>query len=146
MPLHLILDHLLGQNVYFRTQKVILQEVKQMVFQASVFKRELALENFRKYFAQSLPSRLDCLYVTTEQSVNYWRNQLLDGDLDVFRIATMDEPFKTKEKFIPNESLNYEEMYNSSLKYWKPKLKNASEYLIQGKVKILEKVEEIKKK
>lgn len=77
-------------------------------------------------------------------------SQLIDGNLDIFRIEVLDKPFKTNEVFIPSESSSYEEMYNSSYRYWNPKFKNVpeecSEYLVQGRVKILEKVGEIKKK
>lgn len=150
MPIYMLTDYLLKPNIDLKTQKIILEEIKNMAFQASVFKRELAMENFRKDNNKNQPSRLHCLYATTEEGISFWQNQIIDGDLDVFRIEVIDKPFKTNEVFIPSESSTYEEMYNSSYRYWNPKFKNVpeecSEYLVQGRVKVLEKVEEIKKK
>jgi len=149
MPLHLILEYLLNPNIDLKTQKILLQEAKRIVFEASIFKREMAMENFRKDNFGNLPSRLHCLYATNEEGIDYWERQLMDGNLDIFRIEVIDEPFKTNEVFIPIESSSYEEMYSNSFRYWKPKFKNVpeecSEYLVQGKVKIMEKVGEIKK-
>lgn len=151
MPLYLILEYMLNNEstIDYKTQKIILQEIKLLAFQSSVFKRELAMENFRKDNNNNLPSRLHCLYATTEDGVKYWQKRILDGDIDIYRIEALEEPFKTSEIFIPQESLNYEGIYKNSYKYWNPKFKNipeeTSEYLVQGKVKILEKVAELKK-
>ena len=149
IPLYLILDYLDENKVDYKTQKIILQEVRNLAFQAAIFKREMAMENFRKDNKELLPSRLHCLYATTDEGINYWKTQLIDGDIDIFRIESLEEPFKTSEIFIPSESNNYEEMYNNSFRYWNPKFKNISEehseYLVQGKVKILEKVDEVRR-
>ena len=149
MPLYLILDHVLNTNIDLETQKIILQEVRNLAFQAEIFKRETAMENYRKDNNKELPSRQHCLYATTESGIEYWKNKIIDGDIDIFRIETLEEPFKTSEIFIPDESSTYEEMYNSSFRYWNPKFKNipeeTSEYLVKGKIKILEKVDEIKR-
>jgi len=149
MPLYLILDYMNDNKVDYETQKIILQEVRNLAFQAAMFKREMAMENFRKDNNSSLPSRQHCLYATTDAGINYWLEQLKDGDIDIFRIEPIEEPFKTSEIFIPSESNNYEEIYNNSFRYWNPKFKNIpeeySEYLVKGKVKILEKVGEIKR-
>ena len=50
MPLHLILDHMLNNQskIDKKTQMIILNELKTLAFHSSVFKRELAMENFRK--------------------------------------------------------------------------------------------------
>ena len=150
MPIYMLTDYLLNPNIDLKTQKIILEEIKNMAFQTSIFKREIAMENFRRDNNKNQPSRLHCLYATTEEGISFWQNQIIDGDLDIFRIDIMDEPFKTNEVFIPSESSTYEEMYNSSYRYWNPKFRNVPEecleYLIQGKVKVLEKVGEIKKK
>lgn len=147
MPLYLILDFLLDNELDSNMQKIILSEVKNMAFQAAIFKRETALEQFRKDNKPELPSRQHCIYATNESGVKYWEDRLTDSDIEVFRIDALDNVFKTSEIFIPDESNNYEEMYNNSFRYWNPKFKNisdeSSEYLVKGKVKILEKVSEI---
>ena len=155
VPLYLVFEHLIDKmekekrKINPELQLAIFKELRNMTFQAALVKRELALENFRKDNKPELPSRLHCLYATNEFGINYWKNNITDGDLEVFRIDTLNEPFVTSEMFIPDEDSNYEQMYNGAFRYWNPKLKNASEntfeYLIQGRVKILEKVDEIKR-
>ena len=131
MPLHLILDFLVQLNVDDKTQIVILKELRNLAFQSSIVKRELAMDNFRKDTRPELPSRLHCLYATNESGINYWKNNLIDGDLELFRIDTLNEPFVTSEIFIPDEDSNYEQMYNGAFRYWNPKLKDAPEYTFE---------------
>lgn len=149
MPLYGIMDCSSELKLSCDEQKILLQELRNLAFQAAIFKREMAIENFRKDNKQELPSRLHCLYATTENGINYWRENLIDGDLEVFRIGALSEPFITSEIFIPSEDCNYDQMYNGAFRYWNPKLKNMQEdtfeYLVQGKVKILEKVDEIRR-
>ena len=150
MPLYVLFDFLEDFNVDTKTKKIVFQELRNLAFQAAIFKREIAMENFRKDNNKNQPSRQHCLYATTESGISFWKKQLIDGDIDVFRIEVFDKPFKTNEKFIPDESGSYEEIYKNSFRYWNPKFKNvseeSSEYLVQGKVRILDKVDEIKRK
>lgn len=151
MPLYLILDVILdpSNRIDPKLQRVLLEEARRIAFTASILKREAAMEEFRKTHKPELPSRMHCVYATTESGIEYWKNLITDNDLDVLRIETLDEPFKTSEIFIPSEDSTYEEMVTNSFRYWNPKFKNipeeSSEYLIQGKIKILEKVDEIKR-
>lgn len=127
----------------------LLKEARETILKASVFKREMAMEQFRKDNNIELPSRMHCLYALDEDSLDYWKNNLRDGDLELFRIDAMDVVFKTSEQFIPMEQLDYKTFYDASYSYWNPnlsKVKSSScEYLIKGKVKILEKLDEFKK-
>ena len=93
MPLHLIMDYLFANNVNPQTQKIILQEVRNLAFQASIFKREMAMENFRCNNNIKAPSRLHCVYATDEAGIRHWNQILNDGDIEVFRIETIEEPF-----------------------------------------------------
>lgn len=62
----------------------------------------------------------------------------------IFKVLATGTIFKTNEQLLPSENSTYGESYNVSFKYWNPKFKNLSnytnEYLVQGKVKILEKL------
>lgn len=115
-----------------------------------IFKREMALENYRKENVPKLPSRLNCVYATTEEGISYWKNNLVDNDLEVFEIDVENEPFETNEQLLPRETLSYMGIYNSAYHYWNPniksKMKQTNEYLVQGRVKILKKVGEINRK
>lgn len=150
MPLYLIMDEIDFNKLNAKTQKIILKELRDLAFQSALFKREMAMENFRCNNNIKAPSRLHCVYATDEDGIRHWNQILNDGDIEVFRIETIEEPFKTSEIFIPDESGNYEEMYKNSYRYWNPKLKNIdedrNEYLVKGKIKILEKVDEFKNK
>lgn len=149
MPLHMIIDYALNNNIDRNTMFEILKEVKRLSYNASLFKREMAMEQFRKDNNSSLPSRMHCIYATDERGIDGWLNKLVDGDMDLYRIDVIDEPFKTSEIFIPSESCSFEDMYKESYYYWNPKFKNmndsSTEYLVKGKVKILEKVAEYKR-
>ena len=154
MPLILLLDYMLEypNTIDRETKKIILNETRELVYNTFIIKRELAMESFRKDNNANLPSRLHCLYATNEKGIDYWAHTLMAGDIndiDVYRIETLEEPFKTNEIFIPNDSFNFQEVYKNSYEYWNPNFKDVneetSEYLVTGKVKILEKVAEIKK-
>ena len=49
-----------------------------------MFKRETALENYRKNNFNFLPSRLHSIYLTDEKGVSYWIDALDAKDYDLF--------------------------------------------------------------
>lgn len=127
----------------------LLKQSQDIIHTASMFKREMAMEQYRKDCFPNRPSRMHCLYALDEKDLDFWKYSLHDGDLELFRIDVLDQVFKTSEQFIPAEKLNYKDFYDASYSYWNPKQKKLDnekcEYLIKGKVKILEKVDEFKK-
>jgi len=153
MPIYLIINQLLidekNGNLDKDTMLKALKIVRNLSYNSSIFKREMAMEQHRKDNNSNLPSRLHCIYATDEKGVMTWINTLVNGEKEIYRIDVIDEPFKTSEIFIPSESCSYKDMYENSYRYWNPKFKNVNErfneYLVKGKVKILEKVDEIKK-
>lgn len=62
----------------------------------------------------------------------------------LFRVSITGNLFKSSDSFIPNDELTTKEMYNVSSKYWNPVFNEdnlcKAEYLFQGKVKVLEKI------
>jgi hypothetical protein len=80
--------------------------------------------------------------------VNSFYNNIVFSDADIYRVEPINEPFWTNEQLLPLETSSYEESYNSSKRYFNPRKKDlgtvSDEYLIQGRVKILEKVDEIR--
>lgn len=146
-----LVDYLIQKNVDRNTLKDILKRVKKLAFDAAMFKREMAMESFRRDYNNSLPSRQKCIYATDEAGIGYWGDIVLSSNtscgVELFRIDPMDDVFKTNEIFIPNETLNYEKMYKNSYEYWSPKFKKLSqedmqknEYLVKGRVRVLEKM------
>ena len=112
--------------------------------------REMAMEEYRKENCINLPSRLHSLYACSEEGIDFWATQIRDNDVDIYRIDVFDEPFLSNEALLPAEELCYGDKVKASYKYFKPNKKDlnpiTNEYLVQGKVKVLEKVKEIKNK
>ena len=71
------------------------------------------------------------------------RNSVLFGVLGLLLIYTIN-PFISNEVLLPSEALSYGDKINASYKYFHPKEKDlnplTNEYLVQGKVKVLERV------
>lgn len=122
--------------------KNLCKEMYDILFNASCFKRETAMEAGRIMHNPTAPSRLHCLYLTDEQGIEYWKQHIQNPIL--YRVEVKGNIFLTNEQLIPNELLSYEDMLSSSIRYWKPKNKNldprTNEYLVQGQVLVKEKI------
>lgn len=122
----------------------ILQIAYQTSYFSNMFKRETALENYRKNNFNFLPSRLHSIYLTDEKGVSYWIDALDAKDYDLCRVKVTGNIFKTNEQLLPDETLSYKDAYENSFNYWHPNFKkvpdNTNEYLVNGKIKILEKI------
>ena len=125
-----------------------LEEILKLSYRASyygnMFKRETALENYRKDNVSTLPSRLHTIYLTDEKGIDYWVNALQTDNYTLYRVEASGEIFKTNEQLIPEEMLSYKDVYESAYNYWHPNFKHVpdytNEYLVKGKVKVLEKI------
>ena len=116
----------------------------QISFRSNEFKRENALENFRLNKFSNLPSRLHSVYLTDEKGIDTWIEKFGNAKLTLYRVEAEGTIFKTNEQLIPDERLTYQEAYDASYRYWNPNFKkvpeNTNEYLAQGKIKVLEKI------
>ena len=125
-----------------------LEDAKKLMYKASFAKRELSIEDYRREYASDKPSRLHSLFACSEEGLDYWSYQIIDKPADIVRIETLDEPFRTNEQLLPDEKSSYIRSFENSENYFNPNKKNlcafTDEYLVQGKVKILEKIDEIK--
>ena len=125
-----------------------LRDASEILHNAAMMKRELSMEEYRRDNEPNKPSRLHSFYACDSVGLSYWVDQLRGNKAaDVYVIDSIDEPFKTNEQLMPLENTNFIESYYASKNYFNPKEKDltgkTNEYLIQGKVKILEKVFEI---
>ena len=122
----------------------LIQYAYKVSYYASCFKRETAMENYRKDKGYKYPSRLHSVYLTDEAGIDAWMQKLGKQDLQLFRVLVEGNIFKTNEIFIPDETLPYSVAYSDSYHYWNPNFriapKDSNEYLVQGKIKILEKI------
>ena len=125
----------------------MLKEASHIINCMNIFKREMALEEIRKQKYPQLPSRKHSIWLCDEKGIDFWKNQLSNGDdtLDLYKVLVTGNLFKSSDSFIPNNYSNYETNLSEAMQYWDPHFINEeqeqkAEYLFQGKLKILEKV------
>ena len=127
----------------------ILEDAKKIALAEGINLREMAMEEYRKENCSNLPSRMHSLFACTEEGINFWANQITDNGIELYRIDVFDEPFVSNERLLPSEELNYGDKIKASYKYFHPNKKDLSpmsdEYLVQGKVRILEKLDEVRR-
>ena len=119
-----------------------------IIRKANEFKREMALENYRKDFISERPSRFHSVFLTDEKNIDYWAPRINGDEIEVFSVDA-EEPFLTNEQLLPAETLNYGEAYILANRYWNPMIKpsiaDSNEYLANGIVRVRTKVGEIKR-
>lgn len=131
----------------FEDMKPALENAYKLSYNASFFKRETGLEDYRKDNCKQLPSRLHSIYLCDEDGLEYWLDTITYNrtkNYDIYKVLVEGNIFKTNEQLLPIEESNYGQIYQESFRYWNPKFKTVpnytNEYLAQGKVKVLERV------
>lgn len=118
-----------------------------VTYAANEFKRESALENYRLANTPALPSRLHSIYLTDEKGIIAWKDKFGTTDLSLYRVEAEGNIFKTNEQLLPMETLPYKDVYDSAYNYWHPNFRkvpeDSNEYLVQGKIRVLEKIDRI---
>lgn len=126
----------------------LIVDAEKIINSYAINTREMAMEEYRKNNCNELPSRLHSLFACSKDGVEFWMPRIISAPTDIYRIEVYDEPFVSNEYLLPHESLTYGEKIKASYKYFHPKEKDLNgvtdEYLVQGKVKILEKVAEVR--
>lgn len=137
-------QYLLNGFVDPGTMMQLLAHSYRISYNALIFKREQALENYRLQHCKHLPSRLHSVYLTDEKGIDTWIDKLGTDDLSLFRVEAEGNIFKTNEQLIPEEELTYEKFLEQAYRYWNPNFKrvpdNTNEYLAQGKILVKEKI------
>ena len=139
------LDDIGIENVDLKTITNLLKASSDIITKADMYNRELMLEKYRKENNPKLPSRLHSIWLADKESLNFWKEQLNGGrNLTLYRVSVTGNLFKSSDSFIPDDELTAKEMYQVSSKYWNPVFSEddlcKAEYLFQGKVKVLEKI------
>ncbi|MBR3898380.1 MAG: DUF2441 domain-containing protein [Bacilli bacterium] len=120
-----------------------------VIWEANIFKREMALEEIRRNYFNHLPSRKHCIWVMRKQSIDFWRGRLkpfkeYSNSLILYSVSLTGDLFRTNELFLPSDNYSYVECLEASFDYWNPDFSFTDdlkdEYLFQGEVKILDKV------
>lgn len=133
------------ENVDLKTITNLLKASSAIITKADMYNRELMLEKYRKENNPKLPSRLHSIWLADKESLNFWKEQLNGGrKLKLYRVSVTGNLFKSSDSFIPDDELTAKEMYEASSAYWNPVFSEEdlckAEYLFQGKVKVLEKI------
>ena len=130
-------------NVDLNTIEDLLKCSSLIIKNINIYNRELMLEKYRKENNPKLPSRLHSIWLADKESISFWKGQF-SGKLKLYRVSITGELFKSSDDFIPDDELTAKEMYETSSNYWNPTFKEEdlckAEYLFQGKVKVLEKI------
>ena len=139
------LDDIGIENVDLETIIGLLKASSAIITNANMYNRESMLENYRKENNPNLPSRLHSIWLTDNKSLNFWKEQLEKRKkLVLYRVSVTGNLFKSSDSFIPGDELTAKEMYEASSAYWNPVFSKEdlckAEYLFQGKVKVLEKI------
>lgn len=105
--------------------------------------RELFLEEYRRLYHPSLPSRWHCLYLCEEEQLKYWKKELNeDLSYKTFQVEVEGDLFKTSAKYLPPFACNMEDAMKYASIYWnlffntQEEIKQ-TEYLFQGQLKIV---------
>ena len=139
------IDEIGIENVDIKTITNLLKDSSLIIKKINIYNRELMLEKYRRGNNPKLPSRLHSIWLADKESLNFWKEQLNGGrNLTLYRVSVTGNLFKSSDSFIPDDELTAKEMYEASSKYWNPIFKKEdlckAEYLFQGKVKDLEKI------
>lgn len=130
-------------NVDLNTIEDLLKCSSLIIKNINIYNRESMLEKYRKENNPKLPSRLHSIWLADKESLSFWKGQF-SGKLKLYRVSITGELFKSSDDFIPDDELTAKEMYETSSNYWNPTFKEEdlckAEYLFQGKVKVLEKI------
>ena len=151
MNLGEIIGVALQANVSKQEMIRLLEDARDIIQPMGMYIREMAMEEYRIKNCPDKPSRLHSLYACDESAMNYWADRLMDGTYDVLKIDVDDNTFVSNEQFFPPDEACYGDKVLKSHRYFHPKArdiennKKTCEYLVQGKVRVLEKVDELKR-
>lgn len=144
-PFFSIIDAFLEKKQTSETYIQMLEESSRLLKCYSQLQRELILENIRKQYYSKLPSRLNSIYLCDSNQLEYWKEKLTieNVNLELFKVEVTGKIFKSNDSLLPKNGESYIVMKEQAKKYWEVDLTNLndqkSEYLLQGKIKILEK-------
>ena len=109
-----------------------------------IFQREMALEMIRKEKYPHLISRFHCIWLSDKETLPYWIGQLPGK---VYRVSATGIIFESSDNFLcGEEERSYQEIKNDCYKYWEAPFETEmdylkKEYLFQGKIKVLERMD-----
>lgn len=102
-------------------------------------RRERALEEGRKIFAPSCPSRMHSIFLTDQRDLSYWENCVGNQSFQTFSLDCCGNLFVSSDSLFPQYTLLFDEQVEQSKIYWNPEIEKVKhkEILFQGTAKII---------
>ena len=123
----------------------VLNDSSEIIKYAGIYNLETALEETRAKYYEYLPSRLNSMFVTDDNGIEYWYKAYSKLPSELYEVSLTGTLFKTSAAFTPPIGYTHLEMLRLSHEYWNPKFINEDqessvEYLFNGKAKVLRKI------
>lgn len=137
------IDYIIKVMEEIKTKKIVGTDIKydfNLLLKRYYFlRREKALEEGRKIFNPTAPSRFHSLFLTNEYDMNYWIKCIGYDSYKIFLMELNGNLFVSSDEYFPNYNLTYDIQVEQSKAYWKPKILTIrKEFLFQGESKIIE--------
>lgn len=138
------IDYIIAIMEEMKSKDVVSEDISydfdKMLNSYYFLRREKALEEGRKMFNPSVPSRLHSLFCTEKSDIAYW-SKMIGGNLfKIFSLELDGNIFLSSDLFLPDKNLLYDIQVEKSKLYWKANINSGDlrkEYLFRGKVKII---------
>lgn len=124
----------------YTLSKEQLENLNKLLKNYYFLRREKALEEGRKIFNFSAPSRLHSLFLTDENDLNYWKTIFKDYSYKIFLLELYGNLFVSSDELFPDNNLPFDLQIEKSKEYWKPDIRKYTlkkEFVFQGTYKIL---------
>ena len=116
------------------------------MYNSAIDFREMILEEVRREFYPTLPSRYSCIWLTDEECLEYWKKQLNVKDkYEIFKVEAIGNIFVSRDFLLPGIHLPHGSMYKLAHGYWNPSEENLrnvkdKEYLFEGELKLIKRI------
>lgn len=140
------------KNIYVHYDKIedkikLLDIANNIIKEYQILIRELGMEEIRKKFYPNLPSRQKCIFLCGKKQIEHWKKEISNGDgtkdIEVFKVEIFNEPFKSRDSFLPLPSDSYNTILKKAKLYWSAKDDSENEddeYLYVGEIRVINKV------
>lgn len=138
-----IINNYLNEKASKKELERMLRECIIIIKNTNLFTQEIALEEVRKTLFNQYPSRRHCIFLLDKDNIKYWHKELnKDNEIELYKVLVTGNLFKFDVKNLPDGNLTYAENIVMANKYWNSENKDSenTEYLFQGKLKIIKKV------
>ena len=126
------------------------EKTKACILDTKLNQRELILDVIREMFYKDLISRGNCLFLTDQDSLEFWKRQFVNTNPDLYQVLVTGKIFQSYNCLLPDKYASIENQVKQAHAYWKRNIDlytkfhehnySDKEYLFQGHVKVLKKI------